>query len=44
MGKELKITTVKYAKAPYQKIANGRADQVGNYFKKSNSELAKGVA
>ena len=44
MGKELKITTVKYAKAPYQKIANGRAGQVGNCFKKSDNRLDKGVA
>ena len=42
MDKELGITTVKYAKALYQKIANGRAGQIGNYFKKSNNELAIG--
>jgi hypothetical protein len=44
MDKKLKITTVKYAKASDRKIANGRTGQVGNFSKKSNNELAKGVA
>jgi hypothetical protein len=44
MGKESKITTVKYEKIHYQKFAFGRAGQVGNYFKKGKNELDKGVA
>jgi hypothetical protein len=42
MDKEPEIATVKYAEEPYQKIANGRAGQAANYFKKSNNELAIG--